>query len=81
MSITRLIFIAVCLIVAVLVFAIGTVIQKNGAAGGLPGGLFGARSKNSAKKRKPSPKNAGGYLTVFLCLVVIILFIVFSGNK
>lgn len=80
MSTIRIIFIIVCLIVAVLVFTVGFVFQKNGAAGGLPAGLFGTRSKSSARKRKPHPKNSGGYLTIFLILVLLVLIIVFSGG-
>lgn len=80
MNMTRLVFIFVCLIVAALVFTVGIVFQKNGGAGGLPTGSFGIRAKRNARKRKPNLKNTGGYLTIFLILVLLVLFIVFSGR-
>lgn len=80
MSVTRLVFIFVCLIVSALVLTVGIVFQKNGGAGGFPTGLFGTRSKRNARKRKPNLKNTGGYLTIFLILVLLVLIIVFSGK-
>ena len=81
MSSTRIVFMIVCAVVAVLVTTMGIIIQRNNpdskysvknALGPKPAGI--------RRKKLSIPKNPTTYLTVFLVIVLLFLYLVFSGK-
>jgi hypothetical protein len=79
MSTTRVIFILVCLIVAIMVFTIGIIIQKNN-----PDSKYSVTNalnpKALRKRRLKLPKNPSSYLTLFLIILLLFLFLIFKGK-
>lgn len=77
MSTTRIVFIIVCVVVAIMVFTLGIIMQKNN-----PNGKYSVTNvlnpRSSGKRRKVLPKNTNSVLTIFLILLLLFLYIVFS---
>ncbi|SHI23558.1 hypothetical protein SAMN02745823_03738 [Sporobacter termitidis DSM 10068] len=80
MSPTRITFIIVCIILAVMVFTIGLIIRRGGDDSGMTVSGLLSPSGAKRKKRRARPKNASVYFTVVLTLTAIALLIIFSGR-
>jgi hypothetical protein len=76
MSATRIIFIAVCAVLGVLVFTIGFVIRRSGDNSMSIAGLL-SRSRENRRKRPILPKTAAAYFTIVLTLAAIALIVIF----
>lgn len=78
MSTTRLVFIGICIGLAVILMVMGIIFGKNS-----PHGTTSLTAKLSALVKKrgsdmPLPKNASVYFTVILALFLMVLVFVFS---
>lgn len=79
MSTTRIIFIIVCVVLAVIVFTIGFVMQKNDPDSKYAvSKALNPKTLSKRKKRNNLFSNSGSYITMFLLIVIIVLFLVFS---
>ena len=81
MSITRIIFIIVCVVVAALVFTVGFIIQRNNPDSKYS--LTKALSPKPAGQRRKKfrlPKNPSNILTIFLILLLLFLVLYYSNR-
>lgn len=79
MSTTRIIFIAVCIILAALVITLGVIIQKND-----PESKYSLSNTlkplipGNRRKTLRLPKNPSVFISIFLIILLLFLFLIFS---
>lgn len=79
MSTTRIIFIAVCIVLGALVLTLGVIIQRNDPDSKYS--LSNALKPLTPGHRRKSirlPKNPNAFISIFLILLLLFLFLVFS---
>ncbi|MEL4105363.1 hypothetical protein AAFA46_00795 [Oscillospiraceae bacterium WX1] len=76
MSLTRILFIAICVIVAAVLILFGSVVQKNGLNATFSK-AFGTEADGEKRRWLKLPKNAASYMTIALLLSALILFLLF----
>jgi uncharacterized membrane protein len=72
-------FIVVCVVLAAIFVAYGLIFQKNSSQGKYSMSSI-VSSIGKKRQRKPGrlPKNSAGWMTIFLAIVLLVLFLVFS---
>lgn len=79
MSTTRVVFIIVCVVAAVIVFTLGIIIQKNNPDSKYSvAKALSPRPAGERRRRLRLPKNPNIYMTFFLIILLLFLYFVYS---
>lgn len=79
MSTTRIVFIAICVILAALVITLGVIIQKNDPDSKYSmSNALKPLTPGGRRRRIRLPKNPSVFMSIFLIILLLFLFLVFS---